>query len=127
MERGEAYTALMPAPHEALSDDLLFDLIPSRLDALVAALDRRIGRQLDEILHHPLFQALERAWRGLWFVVERTDFRENIQVELWSCTREELRDDFQDNLREQSALHRLVYTSVYEHPDGRPYGALVAD
>lgn len=118
----------MPAARKPISDDLIIDLIPSRIDAIVAALDRRIGRQLDEILHHPNFQALERAWRGLWFVVERTDFTQNIEIELWPCTKDELLADYEDSpSTEKCALYKLVYTGVYEHPEGRPYGAVIAD
>ncbi|WP_423383675.1 type VI secretion system contractile sheath domain-containing protein [Burkholderia sp. LMG 32019] len=43
------------------------------LDHDLAAIDRLLGRQIDSILHHPAFQALESAWRGLQFLVDRTD------------------------------------------------------
>ena len=50
-----------PASLARLTDTGLADLVLARLDTLIAALDRRIGAQLDEILHHPAFQRLERA------------------------------------------------------------------
>ncbi len=43
---------------------------------------RALGRQLDQILHHPEFQQLEAAWRGLKFLVDRTQFREGIRLEV---------------------------------------------
>ncbi|WP_437575370.1 type VI secretion system contractile sheath domain-containing protein [Sorangium sp. So ce887] len=54
-------TLRLPVDHERL-----VQLIPERLDELIAGIDRRIGAQVDEILHHPLFQRIERAWRGLY-------------------------------------------------------------
>src|SRR5580765_4776438 len=54
------------------------------VDAMVADVDRRISAQLNEILHNPDFQKLESAWRGLKFLIDRTDFRENVRVEMLS-------------------------------------------
>jgi type VI secretion system protein ImpC len=48
---------------------------PDLLDWCLADLDEQLGRQLNAILHHPAFQALESTWRGLQFLVDRTDFR----------------------------------------------------
>src|SRR5262245_57654091 len=52
----------------------------SLVDKMIAEVDERMSRQLDEILHHPEFQKLESAWRGLKFVIDRTDFRENVRI-----------------------------------------------
>ena len=35
------------------------------LDHYIANIDKIIGAQLDTILHHPKFQEVESAWRGL--------------------------------------------------------------
>src|SRR5512139_1938077 len=66
------------------------------VDALIAEIDQKLSRQLDEILHAPAFQKLESAWRGLKFLVDRTDFRENIKVEIVNCSKEDLLADFED-------------------------------
>src|SRR5512139_1575574 len=66
------------------------------VDALIAEIDQKLSRQLDEILHAPAFQRLESAWRGLKFIVDRTDFRENIKVEIVNCSKEDLLADFED-------------------------------
>ena len=47
----------------------------SLLDFHIAHLDEQISRQLDAIMHHETFQEIESAWRGLKFLVDRTDFR----------------------------------------------------
>src|SRR4051812_21344526 len=46
------------------------------VDAMVAEIDARLSSQVNEILHHPDFQRLESAWRGLKFTIDRVDFRE---------------------------------------------------
>jgi type VI secretion system protein ImpC len=67
------------------------------VDALIAEIDQKLSVQVDEIIHNPVFQKLESAWRGLKFVVDRTDFRENIKVELLNCSKEDLLADFEDS------------------------------
>ncbi|WP_437912711.1 type VI secretion system contractile sheath large subunit [Sorangium sp. So ce302] len=110
-----------------VDDERLVQLIRERLDELIAGIDRRIGAQLDEILHHPLFQRLERAWRGLWFVVERTSFDENIRLELLNCSKDDLRDDFASaGATDKSGLHAIVYARAIGRGH-EPYGAILAN
>ncbi|NVZ67294.1 type VI secretion system contractile sheath large subunit, partial [Pseudomonas gingeri] len=65
-----------------------------RVDQMISEIDRTLGKQMDVILHQPQFQQLESAWRGLKLLVDRTDFRENIKLEVLHATKEELLDDF---------------------------------
>ncbi len=98
------------------------------VDAMIAELDRRISKQMDEILHHKSFQALESAWRGLKFLVDRTDFRENIQISLAQAKKEELVEDFEDAPEvAASGLYRHIYTAEYGQFGGKPYGAIVGN
>jgi type VI secretion system protein ImpC len=52
------------------------------VDQMIVELDQKIGQQMDEVLHHPELQKLESAWRGLKVLVDRTDFRENIKIQV---------------------------------------------
>lgn len=98
------------------------------VDSMIGELDRRLSRQLDLILHHPKVQALESAWRGLWFVVEHVREGDNTFIELVSVTKQELADDFADAPEiPQSGLYRLVYSSAYATFGGKPYGLISAD
>ena len=38
------------------------------LDDMIAEIDRKLSRQMDEILHHAEFQKLESSWRSLNFL-----------------------------------------------------------
>ncbi|MDD2842443.1 MAG: type VI secretion system contractile sheath large subunit, partial [Tolumonas sp.] len=35
------------------------------VDKMIAAIDEKLSRQVDAVLHHEKFQQLESAWRGL--------------------------------------------------------------
>lgn len=67
----------------------------SLVDNMIVELDRKISHQVDEVLHEPNFQQLESAWRGLKLLVDRTDFRENIKLDVLHATKEELLEDFE--------------------------------
>jgi type VI secretion system protein ImpC len=98
------------------------------VDLLLAELTARMSRQIDVILHHPAFQELEAAWRGLKFVIDRVDFRENIRVELLNVSKRDLFDDFQDSPEiPKSGLFRLVYSTEFGQFGGKPHGVLVAN
>lgn len=53
-----------------------------------------LSHQLDAIMHHPTFRAVERAWRGTKFIVEQLDFRAStpVSVELWHANDTQLVD-----------------------------------
>ena len=98
------------------------------VDRMIAEIDRRLGNQIDEIIHNEDFQALESAWRGLKLLVDRTDFRENIELEFLNVTKDELLDDFLDASEvSQSSLYKLIYTAEYGQFGGKPVGAMIGN
>lgn len=98
------------------------------IDGLIAEIDEKLSRQLDQILHHPDFQKLESAWRALKYLVDKTDFRENIRIELLNVRKDELLEDFEDAPEiPRSGLYRLVYSSEYGQFGGKPYGNIIAN
>ncbi|KPB71102.1 type VI secretion system contractile sheath large subunit [Pseudomonas cannabina] len=98
------------------------------VDRMITDIDSKLSRQMDEILHHADFRALEASWRGLQLLIERTDFRENIKVELLSISKQDLLEDFEDSPEVvQSGLYKHVYTAEYGQFGGNPVGAIIAD
>jgi len=98
------------------------------VDEMIAEIDVKMSRQLDEIMHHEAFQKMERAWRGLRFMVDRTDFRENIKIDMINVSKEDLLNDFSDSPEiPKSGLHKLIYTREYGTFGGNPVGAMVAN
>ncbi|MNF24149.1 hypothetical protein D3C84_47380 [compost metagenome] len=98
------------------------------VDRMIAEIDEKLGRQVDEILHHPQFQELESSWRGLKLLVDRTNFRENIKLEVLNVSKQDLLDDFEDSPEVvQSGLYKHIYTAEYGQFGGEPVGALIAN
>ncbi len=98
------------------------------VDELIHEIDQKISVQMDEILHNERFQALEAAWAGLKMVVDRTDFRENIKLEMLSVSKDELLEDFEDAPEvTKSGLYQHVYSAEYGQFGGQPYGAIIAN
>jgi type VI secretion system protein ImpC len=86
------------------------------LDQIINEIDRKLSVQLDVILHHPKFQKLESAWRSLKFLVDRTDFRENIQIGLLNVTKEELLEDLLRGFSDitKSELYKVISPEGYD-------------
>jgi type VI secretion system protein ImpC len=100
----------------------------SLVDAMIVEIDKKVSRQLDAIMHDKGFQKLESAWRGLKFVVDRTDFRENIKVDLLNVSKEDLQADFEDAPEiTKSGLYKIAYTAEYGTFGGKPYGAIFSN
>ncbi|MHA6491922.1 type VI secretion system contractile sheath large subunit [Pseudomonas borbori] len=98
------------------------------VDRMIAEIDAKLSRQMDEILHNPEFQALESSWRGLKLLVDRTNFRENIKLEIINASKQDLLDDFEDSPEiTQSGLYKHIYTAEYGQFGGQPVGALIAN
>jgi type VI secretion system ImpC/EvpB family protein len=133
-------------PAEALQ--LWMGTLPSdkaSLDAVRRVLARDIGRidqllndQVNHILHHPQFQALESAWRGLWYLWKsRQDLLAEqgldekgteIEIRVLSVTRRELKKDFDNAVDfDQNTLFKKVYEEEFGTAGGHPYGLLVAN
>ncbi|EGR0261486.1 type VI secretion system contractile sheath large subunit [Vibrio cholerae] len=100
----------------------------SLVDQMLVELDKKISAQMDEILHHSQFQAMESAWRGLKLFVDRTDFRENNKVEILHVTKDELLEDFEFAPEAaQSGLYKHVYAAGYGQFGGEPVGAIIGN
>ena len=98
--------------------------------AFIAEIDRKLSEQINLILHHPEFQALESAWRGLHYLVNNTETDEKLKLRFMDISK----DDLRRNLRrykgiawDQSPLFKQIYEEEYGQLGGEPYGCLVAD
>ncbi|MFC1586264.1 type VI secretion system contractile sheath large subunit, partial [Fibrobacterota bacterium] len=93
------------------------------IDAQIAAIDEKISAQLDEII-----QKLESSWRSLKFLVDRTNFRKNIKLELLNVSKNDLLEDFEDSPETtQSGLYKHIYTSEYDTPGGEPLTSMISN
>lgn len=98
------------------------------LDEMITHIDNLISQQMDEILHNEQFQQLESTWRGLYFLVERTNFQENIKIDLLDVTQQEVLEDFELNPDlTTSTLYKHIYSAEYGQFGGEPVGAIIGD
>lgn len=98
------------------------------IDRMIDELDVQLSKQMDEVLHHEDFKALESAWRGLQMLVNRTDFTQNIKIEVLNASKQDLYEDFEDAPDiTKSGLYKLAYTSEYGQFGGEPVGAIIAN
>lgn len=99
----------------------------SLLDHHIAELDYQISRQLDEVMHYQEFQKVESQWRGLKHLIDRTDFRQNVKIEILDISKDDLRQDFEDAPEiTQSGLYGHTYIAEYDTPGGEPIGAVIS-
>lgn len=117
-------------PGRSFAEALLDDFIAlmgrgrqgaDRIDAatanrVVGDLDAVLGAQVNAVLHHPEFVRLESVWRGLKLLVDRTDFREPIRIEVLNATKDTL----------AGAIKRNVVEADAEGTDHVPIAVIVA-
>ncbi|MCP1446069.1 type VI secretion system protein ImpC [Pseudomonas sp. GGS8] len=98
------------------------------LDEHIASLDAQISRQLDAVMHHPDFQRVESTWRGVKSLIDQTDFRQNVRIELLDISKDHLIQDFEDVPEiAQSGLYLHTYTQEYDTPGGEPIAAAISN
>ncbi len=98
------------------------------VDVMIAEVDERLSAQINEVLHHNEFQKLESSWRGLKYLIDNVNFRENVRVQVLNCSKQDLLDDFEDSPEiPKSGLYRTVYSAEYGTFGGKPFGLMVSN
>ncbi len=98
------------------------------VDEMIAQLDGKLTAQVNEIMHNAEVQQLESTWRSMKYLVDNTDFRQNIKVEFINVSKSDLLDDFEDAPEVvKSGLYKQVYTAEYGQFGGKPVGAIIAN
>ncbi len=98
------------------------------IDDMIAEIDQKLSTQVDAIMHNEDFQKMESSWRSLKYLVDKTDFRENIKLELLNVSKDDLLEDFEDAPEvTKSGLYKTVYTAEYGQFGGKPYGNIISN
>lgn len=74
-----------------------------KIQALVARIDEMVGDQINEILHAPEFKAMESTWASIEELVQNTNFKANIDINLLDVSKEELHEDLELNAADIAA------------------------
>ncbi len=124
-------SAVQTLAQQALADAAVIgDDVFETMDAMRSALDRKLSEQVNLILHHPEFQQLESAWRGLNYLVFNTSTGKDLKIRVLNIAKDECRKMFKqykDAAWDQSPLFKKVYESEFGQLGGQPYGAFVCD
>ncbi len=123
--------AVQTLAQQALAQTQLIgnDVVAS-IEAMIAAIDKKLSEQINLILHHEDFQKLEGAWRGLHYMVNNTETDEHLKIRVMNISKQELGKTlkrYKGTNWDQSPIFKKIYTEEFSQFGGFPYGALVGD
>jgi type VI secretion system protein ImpC len=118
-----AQQALASTP--LISNDVLLTI-----EAMIAAIDKKLSAQINAIMHHPDFQQLESAWRGLHYLVSNSETDDMLKIRVLNVGKKDLHKTlkrFKGAAWDQSPLFKKLYEEEYGTLGGEPFGCLVGD
>lgn len=105
------------------------DVITS-VENMIAEIDRRLSKQLNQVIHHPDFTKLEGSWRGLEHLVYNTETDTTLKIKVMNVSKKEVfrtLNSFKGAMWDQSPLFKKIYEDEFGTPGGAPFGALIGD
>ncbi len=116
---------------QILDEDMKFSPdkgVVSMINERIAEIDGLLTSQLNAILHHPEFQALEASWRGLHDFVYGTETSTRLKIRLMAVSKKELLNDLETAVDyDTSVLFKKIYEEEYGTFGGNPYSVLIGD
>src|SRR6185295_15882728 len=70
--------------------NLISDDAVKSIESIIAAIDKKLTEQVNAILHHADFQALEASWRGLAHLVNNTETDETLKIRVLNLSKKDL-------------------------------------
>jgi type VI secretion system protein ImpC len=96
------------------------------MDERAGGIDVQIGRQLDAILHTRSFKELEATWRGLYYVVSRTESGRLLKLRVLNASMDDLRKELEKAADfDQSCIFKMIYEAEFGTYGGSPYSLLL--
>lgn len=124
-------TAVRTLAQQALASTQLISAdVTKTISAMVAEIDRKLSEQINLILHHEDFKALEGTWRGLHHLVNNTETDEMLKIRVLNVSKVDLKKTlkkFEGTAWDQSPLFKRLYDDEFGSPGGQPYGCLIGD
>jgi len=108
-----------------ISDDAI-----KSIEAMIAEIDKKISQQLNIIMHHEDFKALEGTWRGLHHLVNNTETDETLKIKVFNISKKDVAKQikkYKGTAWDQSPLFKKLYEEEFGMPGGQPYGAIIGD
>ncbi|HET7773799.1 MAG TPA: type VI secretion system contractile sheath large subunit [Burkholderiaceae bacterium] len=129
--RSEVERAVQTLAEQALVNTSLIgkDVVQS-IEAMIAAIDKKLSEQINLIIHHADFQKIESAWRGLHYLVNNTETDESLKIRVMDISKADLHKTlkrYKGTNWDQSPIFKRVYEEEYGQFGGEPFGAIVGD
>ena len=129
--RAEVESAVRTLAEQVLDRaDIVSDDVTQTINAYIAEIDRKLSEQVNLILHHPDFQKLEGAWRGLHHLVSNTETDPQLKIRVMNLSKNDLGRTlkrYKGTAWDQSPIFKKVYEEEYGQLGGEPYGCLIGD
>jgi type VI secretion system protein ImpC len=95
---------------------------------LIAVIDRATSAQMGALLHAPAFQALEAAWRAVYFLVRNVETDTQLKLFLIDVSKQELAQDLltSGDLR-STGMYRLLVERTVGTPGADPWAVIAGD
>ncbi|HEX4263464.1 MAG TPA: type VI secretion system contractile sheath large subunit [Verrucomicrobiae bacterium] len=124
-------TAVRTLAQQALaSTQLISSDVTKTISAMVAEIDKKLSEQINLIIHHADFKAIEGTWRGLHHLVNNTETDEMLKIRVLNISKLDLKKTlkkFEGTAWDQSPIFKKLYEDEFGSPGGQPYGALIGD
>jgi type VI secretion system protein ImpC len=124
-------TAVHTLAQQALADtQLISGDVFKTIEGMIAAIDRKLTEQINQIMHHADFTKLEGAWRGLHHLVNNTETDETLKIRVMNISKNDLHKTlkrYKGTAWDQSPIFKKVYEEEFGQLGGAPYGCLVGD
>ena len=97
------------------------------VQSLIARIDQLITLQLNAVIHSEQFKAMESQWLALYDLIQNTNFRANVVIDILDVSKDDLYMDFDSNSVDitGSALFKKIYIAEYDQYGGQPYGSII--
>jgi type VI secretion system protein ImpC len=124
-------SAVRTLAEQALDETaLISDDAVKSIEAIIAEIDKKLSEQINAIMHHQEFQALESSWRGMHHLVNNTETDETLKVRVLNLSKKDLAKTikkYKGTAWDQSTLFKKLYEEEFGSPGGEPYGCLIGD
>ena len=84
--------AVRTLAQQALSSTQLISAdVTKTISAMIAEIDKKLSEQINLIMHHDDFKALEGTWRGLHHLVNNTETDEMLKIRVLNISKNDLK------------------------------------
>lgn len=104
--------------------------VAGTLQAFIDDVDGKLTEQINLIVHHPDFQALEGRWRGLHYLVSNIEADQSLKIRVLNLSQKDLGKTlrrYAGTAWDQSPIFKKLYEEEFGMFGGQPYGCLLGD